>query len=57
MFPCGAQGRVSLLPTATAEPQATAPAGAAAAEGSDDAMLRMIQGMLQAKAMNPDSQQ
>ena len=42
MLPCGAQGRVSLLPAATAEAQAGAPAGAAAAEGSDDAMLRMI---------------
>ena len=36
MVPCGAQSRVSLLPTATAD--AGAPVGAAAAEGTDDAV-------------------
>ena len=55
MFPCGAQGRVSLLPAATADTQAGAPVGVAGAEGTD--VLRMIEGMLQMKAMNPDLQQ
>ena len=57
MFPCGAQGTVSLLPAATADTQAGAPVGVAGTEGTDDAVLRMIQGMLQTKAMNPDLQQ
>ena len=62
MSPCGAQGRVSLLPASTAdtqagEPQAGEPMGPAGTDGTNDAMLRMIQGMLQTKAMNPDHQQ
>ena len=53
MFPCGPQGRVSVLLASTADTQAGAPMGLARTEGTDDAMLRMIQGMLQTKAMNP----
>ena len=54
MFPRGALGRVLLLPASTADTQAGAQGGISGTDGTDDAVLRMIQGMLQTKAMNPD---
>ena len=54
MFPSGAQGRVSLLPAPTVDTQAGEPMGPAGTHGTSNAMLRMIQGMLQTKVMNPD---
>ena len=46
MFPCGGQGRVSLLPAVAVDAQDACHAGATGQEGADDAVLRMLQGML-----------
>ena len=57
MFPCGAQVRVSLLPAAAVDTQAGENVGTMGQDGTDDAVLRMLQGMLQSRAVNPNSQQ
>ena len=56
MFPCGAQGRVSLLPQ-PATPVGQAGVAGGQREGSDDAVLRMVQDLLQSRALDPGQQQ
>ena len=56
MFPCGAQGRVSLLPQ-PATPVGQEGEAGGQREGSDDAVLRMVQVLLQSRALDPSQQQ
>ena len=57
MFPCGAQGCVSLLPVSVADTPTFDQAGTAGQNGTNGAVLPMLQGMLQTRAVNPDYQQ